>query len=189
MKTPSTDLFELIKTLTKSEKHYFRKHAKESVLKDKAYLSLFNALDKCKSYKENELIRELGYTKKTKAFAVLKNYLYTELINIITSITDIEAHRHDAIHQLQQLNFLANKGLFSQYTKLWNKSYKDAEDKELFQVQFLLRNQMHNLKMNFYLKTSQKELKEIIAQDEAFNNEYESLQRIKNLFRTIQVYN
>jgi hypothetical protein len=189
MKTASQDLFEFIKSLTKSEKQYYKKHTKESKEHDKAYLKLFDAIDKSKTYIESELIRQLGYTNKPKAFAVLKNYLYHELIKVITSITDTEQHKPDAFNQLQQLNFLANKGLFSQYTKLWNKSYKDAEEKELFQVQFLLRNQMHNLKMHFYLKTSQEELKQLIRQDEAFDDEYEALQRIKNLFRTIQVYN
>jgi hypothetical protein len=189
MKTPSTDLFDLIKTLSKGEKLYFKKHSKESSTLNKAYITLFDAIDKIKVYDEKKLLIQLGYSKNPKAFAVLKNYLYTELINTVTKITDTEEHKPDAMHQLQQLNFLANKGLFSQYHKIWNRSYIDAQEKELFQVQFLLRNQLHNLKINFYLKTTHQELKEIIEQDAAFNNQYEAVQKIRNLFRTIQLYN
>lgn len=189
MKTASKDLFDLIKALSKNEKNDFKKYAKETIHKEKNYLDLFNAIDKAKEYDEKELILKLGYVKKIKAFAVLKNYLYQELIKTVTKITHHNDHTHDTIDHLQQLNFLANKSLYVQYAKLWEKTYKEAKEKELFQLQFMLRSQMHTLKINFYIKTSQKEIQETIKEEEAFTEQYENLQKIRNLYRKIQLFN
>ena len=101
-------------------------------------MGLFNAIEKAKTYNEESLLKKLGYTQKKEAFAVLKNYLYNEILLTVTQLSDNVEHKPDAFNQLQQLNFLANKNLFNQFIALWEKTYKDAEQKELFPVQFLL---------------------------------------------------
>ncbi len=189
MKTASIDLFELIKSLTKSEKFYFKKNISLATVDNKIYLKLFHLIDKSKNYDEKELIFQINYSKKVKAFAVLKHYLYTQIINTVTQKIDNTDLETKTIQHLQQLNFLASKGLYTQYNKLWNKTYIDAKNKELFELKYLLRTQLHNLKINLFVHSNQKEIKHIIDEDDEFFEEYESLQKIKNLYRTIQLYN
>ncbi len=188
MKTPSHDLFELIKALTKSEKTYFKKHV-TTIDKKQHYLQLFNCIDKQKTYEEAAIIKQLGYTGNTNAFAVLKNYLYNEIINNLTQYHQQHNKEESSIFHIQQLHVLAEKGLFAQYEKIWNKTYYDAVQKELFELQFILRTHIHQLKLNFSIKTSHKELEKIIIDDEKFNDDYENLQKIKNLFLSILLYN
>jgi hypothetical protein len=188
MKTPSPDLFELIKALTKSEKTYFKKHV-TTIDKKQHYLQLFNCIDKQKTYSEADAIKQLGYQKNINAFAVLKNYLYTEIITALTQYHQQHNKEESSILHLQQLHILAEKGLFAQYEKIWKKTYSDAVNRELFELQFMLRTHLYQLKLNFSIKTNHEELQKIIIDDEKFNRDYEDLQKIKNLFLSILLYN
>jgi hypothetical protein len=188
MKTPSHDLFELIKALTKSEKTYFKKHI-TTIDKKQLYLQLFNCIDKQKIYDEAATIKQLKYQQNSNAFAVLKNYLYNEITTALTQYHQQHNKEESSILHIQQLHILAEKGLFSQYEKLWKKTYSDAVNKELFELQFMLRTHIHHLKLNFSIKTNHEELQKIIVDDEKFNRDYEELQKIKNLFLSILLYN
>lgn len=69
---PSTELFDLIKSLTKSEKRFFKLH---SALQssDKNYLRIFDAIDKQKAYDEEGLKKLFAKEQFIKHFPSEKN--------------------------------------------------------------------------------------------------------------------
>ena len=61
MKTPSKNLFNLIKTLTKSEKRYFKIEAsKHGGDKKNHYVKLFDAIEAMNEYDEEALKKNVG---------------------------------------------------------------------------------------------------------------------------------
>ena len=81
MKTPSDELFLLIKALTPSEKRYFKV---EVVAREKgantAYFKLFDAIDRQEEYDEEELLRKHADEKFARHFAMAKKYLFENLL-------------------------------------------------------------------------------------------------------------
>ena len=71
----SSDLFELIKSLSGSEKRYFKLFA--SLQKgDKNYLKLFDAIAEQKEYDEKEIKKKFAKEKFARQLTRIKNYLY-----------------------------------------------------------------------------------------------------------------
>jgi uncharacterized protein (DUF2164 family) len=74
--TPSLHLFELIKSLSASEKRYFKLYATAIGGKENsAYLKLFDAIDKLEVYDEKLLKEQFKKERFIKQLSVLKNYL------------------------------------------------------------------------------------------------------------------
>lgn len=191
MKTPSDDLYRLIQALTPTERALFRKSvARKQVAGDRNYITLFNLAEKKKTgVDEPALIKTLGYEKKKATFSALKNYLYNEIMDMLVRSGDKTSPAMQSLQQIQQLDILAEKGLLDQYMKWWRKVYKDAVKNEHFQLRFMLKEQLHGLKMNFIIKTNHAQLKAMIDEDEEFAEEYNRLQKMKNLYLHIQLYN
>ena len=75
---PKSTLFDLVKSLSTSEKRYFKQHApkgKSSI----EYIALFDAINKQKAYDETSLKQKFNKKSLSNQFSVSKNYL-TQLV-------------------------------------------------------------------------------------------------------------
>jgi len=117
--TPGTDLFELIKSLSRSEKRYFKLYAIRHIAKEKnEYLSIFERIDKQQEYDEPSLKSD------TKHFASKKEYLYRLVLKSLNAFHiegSVETKLKELIHHA---NILHSKGLYAQYEKILNKALK-----------------------------------------------------------------
>jgi len=121
---PSRELFDLIKSMSGSEKRYFKLNV--SLQKgSKNYLKLFSAIERQNTFDEIELRKLIKDEKIVKNLAITKNYLYNLIIKSLTQ------YRNDRSIDLK-LNFILSrcklmyeKGLFPEYFKTI-KSGKDA---------------------------------------------------------------
>ena len=69
MRKPSTDLFDLIKTLDKSEKRFFQQFAHRHSIKGKnIYYQLYQAIQKQSTYNEVQLKQQFAGEKAAKNF-------------------------------------------------------------------------------------------------------------------------
>ena len=73
----SQNLYNLIKTLTKAEKAYFKKYSSRHVIgKQNKYTILFDAISGSNNhYNEEEIKKKLGDEKFVEYFPVMKNIL------------------------------------------------------------------------------------------------------------------
>jgi hypothetical protein len=123
------ELFDLIHSLTMSEKRYFKIYSSKHIIgSSNDYVSLFDAIDKQKIYDEDKL--------KTKSFvknlSAEKNYLYRLVLKALNSY-HIELNSKTKIYSnLHTIEILFHKGLYSQARKLVKKTMKIATDGELF---------------------------------------------------------
>ena len=113
----SEDLFNLIKSLNKSEKGYFKKYTSMHVIGQKNnYMKLFEETDKQKKYDEQKIRNAFKGEKFTNQLSVVKNYLY----NLI--LKSLEAYHSDIDSQLRSslrhAYILYEKNLYSQCKKI-----------------------------------------------------------------------
>lgn len=132
MKTVSDDLFQLIKSLTKQEKRYFKLHASRHVIgEENKYVKLFDAIDKQSVYNESRIKEKFRHAPITRQLHVAKNYLQQLILASLRNYHENKAE--DKFHTLlRNAQLLFNKGLFAQSEKALNKAKKSATDNERF---------------------------------------------------------
>lgn len=114
-------LFQLIKSLEKSEKRHFKLYIKRSSAReDLKIIQLFDAMDKSKDYDEKLILKKLPHIEKPQ-YANLKAHLYKELLaslRLLKSTSSIDLQLHE---QLDYARILYNKGLYLQSLKILEK--------------------------------------------------------------------
>lgn len=148
----SHHLFDLIHSMTKSEKRYFRiMSGKEE---DKVYIKLFELIDKQSHYNEKEIKNDLKNKDTLKNFHVAKKYLF-ELImkSLIAFHHEINADAR-AKQLIQQIGICNSKGLFQISQKLIKIAEKHAEKYELhyasLEISELKKDNMSHVFFNGY---------------------------------------
>ncbi len=113
------ELFQLIKSLNKSEKRIFKLHVKRiSGNEDLKILALFDALDGMPEYDEEKLLRRNASIQKQQ-LSNMKAYLYKQILSSLThSSPDIETFLGE---QMMYARLLYNKGLYMQALKILDK--------------------------------------------------------------------
>ncbi|MDF2435946.1 MAG: hypothetical protein K0Q95_322 [Bacteroidota bacterium] len=116
MKT-SDHLFKLIKSLSKSEKGYFKKYANFHVRNEmNNYTRIFDAIDLQKEYDEKKILKKFSNERFINQFAVAKNYLYEMILE------SLEAYHKNSTTEirsiLNRIEILVDKGLYIQAKKL-----------------------------------------------------------------------
>jgi hypothetical protein len=137
MPNKSTDaLFQLIKSLGKSEKRNFKLYVKRnSANEDLKIIQLFDALDKMEEYDETQLLSRSKGIKKQQLSNV-KAHLYKQILSslrIIKNDNNIDIQLHE---QLDYARILYNKGLYLQSLKMLDRIKEQAETYN--QLSFLL---------------------------------------------------
>lgn len=136
-KTPSTRLFELIHSLSSSEKRYFKVFAtKTSSSTSNKYLLLFNAIEKQKKYEE-EALKNLIYNGeaiKSRKFSELKNYLYELILKSLQSFDEKTSVDFKLKSMLNNVRVLAKRSLYTHCKDILNKIKKIAYQYDKFLV-------------------------------------------------------
>ncbi|MEO9256802.1 MAG: hypothetical protein ABI207_00395 [Crocinitomicaceae bacterium] len=119
----SDELFQLIKSLNKTEKGYFKKYASTHIIGEKNnYMKLFEAIDKQRVYDE-EKIKEI-FAKETfiKHLPSEKNYLSDLILRSLTSYSSSVSNEFRINELLLQIEVLFKKSLYKQCKKLLRKA-------------------------------------------------------------------
>lgn len=113
---PSTDLFDLIKSLTGSEKRYFR--LSTSLQQgNKEYLKLFEAVDSQNVYDEKAIRLRFKNESSVKNITFTKNYLQKLIFRSLNSYNEERSIDSQLTNILNRCRILLDKGLIKQYFK------------------------------------------------------------------------
>ena len=123
----SNHLFELIKSLSKSEKRYFKLYSsRHTIGEQNNYISLFDYIEKMTIYDEDLIFKDFKGEAFINRFSITKGRLYN---NILKSL-DLFYATHSADAQLYRLinsaDILFNKGLYQQAGKMLLSAEKHA---------------------------------------------------------------
>ena len=123
MPNRSTDtLFQLIKSLEKSEKRNFKLYAnRNSSGEELKIVQLFDAFDKMEDYDEALLLRK-NETIKKQQLSNLKAHLYKQILSSLRLINDETNIDIQLNEQMDYARILYNKGLYLQSLKVLDKT-------------------------------------------------------------------
>lgn len=115
------NLFQLIKSLTKSEKRQFKLYVgRLGVNADSKFLNLFNFLDKASVYNEASILKS-GIVKKQQ-LANAKAHLYKQILISLKLSPSHQDIRSQIREQLDFASILYHKGLYKQSLRILDKA-------------------------------------------------------------------
>jgi hypothetical protein len=154
------DLFQLIRTLSKNEKGYFKKYAsKHTVGEQNNYIRLFDAIENQDTYDEQKIKLQFRGETFIRHLPSEKNYLYNLILRSLGefhSESSSEKQLRDLVHSIE---LLYDKGLYKQCKKLLDRAKKIA-------VRFekpLARLQLHEWESKILIALAQLENLETFA--------------------------
>lgn len=162
-------LFELIKSLSKSEKRYFKLYTSRHKTTDKSnYLLLFEYLDKKESYNEQEVFKHFKKEAFLNNFSIAKRRLYDQILaalDIFHTGNSINAQLYKMLHGAE---ILYKKSLYSHASRLLNSAYKLASKHERLTVLLEIEDKQRQLlETRHYSSIKKEELEEIQEKNNA----------------------
>ncbi|MBL7800157.1 MAG: hypothetical protein JNL95_05470 [Chitinophagales bacterium] len=162
MKKASSALFELVQSLSLSEKRYIHlylsKHSKEATNR---YTEFFEQLSEPKTYNEHLLFSQFPKGTTKNDFAVLKKQLYEQILHGLATY-DVFANPEQQLSRgIYECRILMQKGLFQQAEKRIIAMAEKADEMDIQE----LKLQIHQLKLqliarNYYRHTKESTIEE-----------------------------
>ncbi|OSZ80473.1 hypothetical protein CAP36_04250 [Chitinophagaceae bacterium IBVUCB2] len=187
MANRSTDaLFQLVKSLEKSEKRNFKLYVKRNTAtEDLKIIQLFDALDKIADYDEKQLLKKAKGISKLQLSNIKAN-LYKQILSSLRLIKDednIDIHLHE---QMDHARILFNKGLYLQSLKVLERLKETA--KAYQQLTYLQQALFFEKKIEtlFITRSMQDRADKLAAESDAVNAQLSLVNQLSNL--ALQLY-
>lgn len=187
MPNRSTDaLFQLVKSLEKSEKRNFKLYARRNTAtEDLKVIQLFDALDKMPDYDEKLLLKKTKSIKKQQ-LSNIKASLYKQILSSLRLLKDeenIDIHLHE---QMDHARILYNKGLYLQSLKMLERLKEAAKAHQ--QLTFLQQALFFEKKIEslYITRSIQNKADLLTAESDAVNNQLTLVNQLSNL--SLQLY-
>ena len=187
MPNRSTDaLFQLVKSLEKSEKRNFKLYVKRnSASEDLKIVKLFDALDKLDTYDEEQLLKKNKLIKKQQ-LSNMKAHLYKQILSSLRLIKDennIDIQLHE---QMDYARILFNKGLYLQSLKVLDKMKEMARSNE--QLTYLQQALFFEKKIEglFITRSMTEKASQLSKESDETNCQLSLVNRLSNL--SLQLY-
>lgn len=130
MKTPSTELHQLIHSLSKAEKRHFKLHASR-VKRNGNMVRLFDAIEAQREYDEDKIREQFKGEVFLKQLTSTKHYLTKSILRSL-HVQHLNVPYARLREQLHQIEILIDKGLHSIAKKLLEKTKKAALHYEFY---------------------------------------------------------
>lgn len=179
-------LFQLIKSLEKSEKRNFKLYVKRNTATDDLkVIQLFDALDKMAEYDEKLLLKKAKGIKKQQ-ISNIKAHLYKQILSSLRLIKDednIDIQLHE---QMDQARILFNKGLYLQSLKVLDKLKETASAYQ--QLTYLQQALFFEKKIEtlFITRSMQDRAEKLSAESDIVNDQLTLVNQLSNL--SLQLY-
>ena len=123
MKAPNQNLFQLIQSLNKQERIFYRRNFQNNTIENQPplYLQLFDTIAKQQEYDESAILNSLKPNVNKANISYLKNYLYEDLCNALIELTSRKDKRANFYKEILLIRVLRGKNLFQQAKKIAEK--------------------------------------------------------------------
>lgn len=184
-KTPSNKLFDLIKSLSGSEKRYFKLFIREPDDRSNKYLRLFDAIDQQVEFDEEALKEEVygGEEIESRKYSELKAYLYDLILKSLQSFDSKNSAQAKIKSQLLGIEALCKRSRFQGALQLLQKAAKQAKKYEFWNLLIEIYDWEKKIA---YAQTEiaylNRELPRIAAQEQDALQQLQWLGQYQNLF-------
>ena len=142
----SNHLFELIKSLNKSEKRYFKLFSsRHTIGEENGYLRLFDFIDKMDEYQEDLIFMHFKGQPLLNKFSITKGRLYQNILRSLDSFNTNNSKEAQIYQQLHSAEILFNKGLYKQVEKILNSAEKQAVKYEMHRILLIVLDKQKRL--------------------------------------------
>ena len=139
-------LFDLIHSLTKSEKRYFKlMSSRHAIGGENNYIVLFDFIDKTTRYDEELIFRHFEGEAFLNRFSITKKRLYDHILSSLDafhSVNSIEAQLNKMLHSY---DILFEKSLYDQSRRILRSAEKLAVKNEMHEILLLISKKEHKL--------------------------------------------
>ncbi|MGV6862373.1 MAG: hypothetical protein ACWA41_11415, partial [Putridiphycobacter sp.] len=136
---PSNELFDLISSLSKSEKRFFKLNSSLQS-GEKNYLKLFDYIEKHSTYDEAALKKHFQYEKFIKHLPSEKNHLYKLILKSLRAYYADHSIKSQLKQEIKNVEILYQKALYKECNKFLKRAKKVAIEYEKFYYSFELIN-------------------------------------------------
>lgn len=179
-------LFQLVKSLEKSEKRNFKLYVKRNTdTEDLKVIQLFDALDKMTEYEESQILKRARSIKKQQLSNIKAN-LYRQILSSLRLIKEednIDIRLHE---QLDYARILFNKGLYLQSLKILDRLKETARNYQ--QLTFLQQALFFEKKIEtlYITRSMQDRADKLSVESEAAQAQLALVNKLSNL--ALQLY-
>lgn len=183
MKAPSAFLWQLIHSLSRNERLYFKRNfIPATVTDDLLYIRLFDALAAQKVYDEKALLEKFSPALNKKNIASQKNYLQKQLSDALVQYEVIRDPGKDVYTSIQLIRIYRKKGLFVEAFAIWKKAVQLARYREAFAMLNLLKTEFEKMVIFSPSLSDQDELLDIFKQNVITYTEYAELITLRDIY-------
>jgi hypothetical protein len=126
-------LFELIKSLSKSEKRYFKLLSSRHTIGDENnYVKLFDFIDKQTTYDEEAIFKEFKNEAFLHRFSITKKRLYDHVLSALDAFHSTNSVDAQLFKMMHSADILFNKSLYDQCARILRSAEKLAEKNNRF---------------------------------------------------------
>lgn len=172
---PSAELHRLIKSLSKSEKRFFKLNSSLQS-GDKNYLKIFDFIEKQKNYDESELKDHFKNERFIKHLPSEKNHLYRLILKSLRAYYSDQSVSSQLKQEIKNIDILYRKALYKECSKFVKRAKNLAREYEKFYYLFELINWEKRL-----LEEAYESGIFTINLDDLIQEEREVLEKLQNL--------
>lgn len=182
----SDPLFQLIKSLTKAEKRYFKLHATiQKASEDAKFIKLFDLIDKQNDFNEVKIL-EKEESIKSQQLSNLKAHLYKQILKSLRGFNSDEDLDIQIRELLDHSTILYNKCLYDQCVKMLEKAKQTAVkyDKNILLLEI---TEFEKRLVTKYIRTNiEDKVSSLITSSDKINLKINNISTFSNL--TIKLY-
>lgn len=184
-KEATDDLLLLVKSLTKTEKTYFKKYGyKNTLSRENSFIKLFDILCKIPKgtkYDEKQIKKIFSNARMLKQFHASKNYLYNLIMRSLRDYHRKSLKTREIIDLIHNVEILYSRGLYAHCQKAVNRAKQLAELYEEYTLLIEISNWQKKLvQANPFKNIEKDEIEEIFRYD---NNLLNTLKNINEYWR------
>ena len=182
-KNRSNTLFELVKSLSKSEKRYFR--MAESGERDQKYFRLFEILVNQGAFDDTEIFR-IEPSFDPGQFSNLKAHLYDKLLRSLRDFSLPSLPSVQIRELIDEAQVLFNKGLYQHCAKRLLKAEKLAISSDNPEMQLVILKWRKQMIIHTLDKASEGQVDEVVAKVTEVSNRINNINMFSNLQTRLQ---
>ena len=186
MNTSTSVLWQLIQSMSRNEKLFFKRKGSEVTgVKTPLYLKLFDAIASQKEYNEAALLKKLtpAITKRNIAFQ--KHYLHNQLNNCLIEYDNRSNVEQQIYRNIQLIRINRKKGLLSEALVLWKKTIIKAREGELFAMSQLLKKEFEKMILFSSVQVKYDDLHTLFRSNIMSYDEYSEMITLRDLYAEI----
>ena len=182
---PSHELFRLVKSLTKSEKRFF-KLMSSLQSGEKNYIKLFDSIEKQNEYDEDAIKQQFAGQTFIRHLPSEKNHLYKLILKSLRLFYSENSVSAILAENIQSIDILYNKALYSECGKLVRKAKKIAKSHERFYYLFeLIKWEKLLLEEEFQSGQFDRDLNKVIEEEHTVIKKLRNLAEYQILYSKI----